>query len=126
MEAQFLPSSTAGTRAFKLASGVIGFLPLQAFSDPLTMAIVGQRLMLMEVRLLQSAVVQYILPGGVYSSKDSGATWAAVDTAELGITFSALVAEGTHLFLEAIAGASELRMLLPYFGPQIAVTAGLE
>ncbi len=42
--------------------------------------------------------------GGLYSSKDSGASWIAVDTSELGMTFSVLLADGTQLFAGGYGG----------------------
>ena len=40
----------------------------------------------------------YSAGGGIYSSIDSGLTWVAVDTIELGLTLSTLVAEGNSFF----------------------------
>jgi photosystem II stability/assembly factor-like uncharacterized protein len=47
----------------------------------------------------------YTVGGGLYSSKDSGATWVAVDTAYMGRAFSILNAYGTNLFAAGWVGS---------------------
>ncbi len=42
--------------------------------------------------------------GGLYSSKDSGVTWTAIDTAVLGLTFSVLFADGAKLLAIGYTG----------------------